>query len=443
MIGGKSLRIFIVQFVILAVGLFFGFSLMALERNQINNDLIRFNQGLALSINPNEVKSLSGNETDLEKPEYKKIKNILIEAKSIQTDARFIYMFGKKENGELFFYVDNEQPNSGDYSPPGQPYTEATEEDLLVFKNATPVAIKNTDSWGKWITIGVPVLDESGVVIASLNTDMPQHVYYRRIFFASAIPIFISILFILVLYIIRKMGESQEKMLLQRSEYFSVAAHDLKAPLVGMRWLVETIIKNASAESVSLKTNLEKVLSSSKEMLGSIEDLLNASKSQLGRIISNKKERINLLGVTRKIINNLALLVEQNKLVVNIKVPANLQILGDAESIRRAIGNLISNAIKYSNTGGVIDIIGMVEDSRAIWKIKDRGIGIPSNELDKVIIGYYRASNAKDKGIPGTGLGLYYSNKVIEAHNGSLRLDSAENKGLVVTVDLPAYIPKQ
>ena len=441
MIGGRRTRILIMQCIILAVGLVFGVGLIITEQEQIKADLIRFNQSLALSINPEEIAGLSGSQADLNSVQYKKIKNILYQAKQIQADARFVYIFGQRPSGEIFFYADNEPESSGDYSPPGQVYAEAMPEDKQIFIDGKPVAFVNSDSWGNWITVEVPIFDAAGKVVATLNTDMPQSIYYLRMFYAGAVPIGISLVFILILYIIRKISENQEKMLLQRSEYFSVAAHDLKAPLVGMRWLIETIIKTASAESVSLKTNLEKVLATSKEMLGSIDDLLNASKSQLGRIVSKKSERINLLGMTRRILSNLALLIEQNKLQVNVKLPGTLQIMGDAEAIRRALGNLISNAIKYSSSGGVIDIIGKVENGRSIWVIKDRGIGIPRDEIDKVITGYYRASNAKNKGIPGTGLGLYYTNKVVDAHKGHLRLESEENKGLVATIDLPAYIP--
>jgi signal transduction histidine kinase len=114
--------------------------------------------------------------------------------------------------------------------------------------------------------------------------------------------------------------------------------------------------------------------------------------------------------------------------------------MGDPNALRRAIANLISNAVKYSEPGGNIDISIKSENGKLIWSIKDTGIGIPKDDLPKVLMGYYRAKNAKLSGIAGTGLGLYYTKKVIEACRGKLSLASPGGKGTVVTITIPLSI---
>ncbi len=129
---------------------------------------------MAEGINPERIKSLTGTIQDLKKPQYLRLKQQLSILKRGNPDIRFIYLMGKKPDGKCFFYVDNESPDSPDYSPPGQIYLDGTPEFLNAMKNwGTLVEGPFRDKWGTWVSATVPVKDPlTGWVSASLGVDI-------------------------------------------------------------------------------------------------------------------------------------------------------------------------------------------------------------------------------------------------------------------------------
>jgi signal transduction histidine kinase len=104
--------------------------------------------------------------------------------------------------------------------------------------------------------------------------------------------------------------------------------------------------------------------------------------------------------------------------------------------------NIFSNAIKFSHPGGVVTIVGVLDDQarRILVTCQDRGVGIPAHDMGNLFTRFFRASNATDQSIPGTGLGLSIAKQIVEDHHGGeLRLISVENEGTTVIMDLPLY----
>ncbi|HRY62318.1 MAG TPA: ATP-binding protein, partial [Candidatus Paceibacterota bacterium] len=99
--------------------------------------------------------------------------------------------------------------------------------------------------------------------------------------------------------------------------------------------------------------------------------------------------------------------------------------------------DIIHNAIKYTKSGGSVDISTRLEAGKAIIRIRDTGIGIPENEKSRVFTKFFRAKNAKDLYKNGSGLGMYISKSIITRHNGSITLESKEGEGTVVEIFLP------
>jgi two-component system, OmpR family, sensor kinase len=117
------------------------------------------------------------------------------------------------------------------------------------------------------------------------------------------------------------------------------------------------------------------------------------------------------------------------------------EIVGDPKLLRCAFSNLISNAIKYSPEGGLVEISGETADGSALITVRDRGIGIPGSELQRVRERFFRGSNAGS--IPGTGVGLSLVQQIVEQHGGSLSIESAPGQGTRVVVSLPVgQMPK-
>jgi len=112
-------------------------------------------------------------------------------------------------------------------------------------------------------------------------------------------------------------------------------------------------------------------------------------------------------------------------------------IMADPVHIANCLSNLIENAVKYSGNEVCISIEASLENTRLHLEIKDNGIGIPPQEQNRVFDKFYRAQNIPDANIPGIGLGLSYVKLMVEAHNGSIRLQSQPGKGTTFTIEIP------
>ncbi len=114
-------------------------------------------------------------------------------------------------------------------------------------------------------------------------------------------------------------------------------------------------------------------------------------------------------------------------------------ILGDPDMLRQIVGNVLSNAIKFSSPGGEVRITGESTGDQAVLTVADNGRGVAPDEREKIFEPYYRARNSR--GIHGAGIGLYVAKKYVENHHGSIMIDGALNAGTSVTISLPVAGP--
>jgi len=433
----KNIRYYAAQIVIMSIAIGIGAWQAIDQESQIKEDLLEFVQVMSLNVPPQMIESLRGDASDLGNPQYQSLKTYLMRAAQFETEIRFAYVFGIKPDQTLFFYADSEPETSGDYSPPGQVYSYVSPQDLLVFTKNEPQAFTNSDAWGRWVSVELPIVGQStNRVIASLNVDVPQSHYYEQIAFAGMVPVLIGILFALVLFVIRRLSAKDELILTQRAGYLAITAHDLKSPLTVIKWTTESLQESLPTAD-EIKKNLSVITGECQEMFSFIDDLASASQGDAGKLVSRATEMANIAQITKKVVSNSDPLLKQKKLEVVFDMEEGLSLNADINALRRTISNLVSNAIKYSNLGGQIAITAKHVGDKLIWSIKDTGIGIPKNELQKVLTGYYRAKNAKSSGITGTGLGLYYVKKVVETYHGKIDLNSEIGKGTSVTLTLP------
>jgi hypothetical protein len=188
---------------IIASGLILTLWTVQREENLLRGDLLTKTRLVEGGISSGHIKVLTGTEADLISPDYQALKEQLIQDRSTDPQIRFIYILGQRPDGEIYFFVDSEPPESGDYSPPGQVYPEASATLLNVFASGNettegPV----TDRWGTWVSGLVPIRDSrTGEIIAVTGTDIDARDWNIEIIKASA-PAVIAMLLLLLLLLI-------------------------------------------------------------------------------------------------------------------------------------------------------------------------------------------------------------------------------------------------
>ena len=114
------------------------------------------------------------------------------------------------------------------------------------------------------------------------------------------------------------------------------------------------------------------------------------------------------------------------------------EMMGDRERLEQVVVNIISNAIKYTPSGGHIDMLASRRDERHVMlRIQDDGIGIPENDVPRLFERFYRVDKARSREKGGTGLGLAIAKEMVEAHHGTIHLESTLDVGTTVTIVLP------
>jgi signal transduction histidine kinase len=114
-----------------------------------------------------------------------------------------------------------------------------------------------------------------------------------------------------------------------------------------------------------------------------------------------------------------------------------VRVRGDRRRLAQVIDNLITNAIKFSPNGGAVDLNLERRDSIVVVEIADQGIGVADDDRDRLFERFFRARSALERQIPGTGLGLYISQAIVEAHGGRIEARSVEGEGSAFVIELP------
>ena len=126
--------------------------------------------------------------------------------------------------------------------------------------------------------------------------------------------------------------------------------------------------------------------------------------------------------------------------VMAIEPPTPIRVLGDRSQLTSAVGNLVENAVKYSNDGGVVQVRSRVGESMVEIMVADQGIGIPARDIDRIFERFYRVDKARSRVTGGTGLGLSIVRHVAANHGGEVLVSSEEGEGSTFVLRLPVSL---
>ena len=215
-----------------------------------------------------------------------------------------------------------------------------------------------------------------------------------------------------------------------RQEFTSNVSHELKTPLHVISGYAE-LIKEGIVKDSDVKEFGEKIYSEASRMSKLVEDIMKISKLESDKDF--EKTQLKLKNIVVAIVDSL--MIEADKKNVKFKLSLNdCSISGNYDSIYSLIFNLVDNAIKYNKTNGKITIKLQEVSNNVILSVKDTGIGIPKEDLDRIFERFYRVDKSRSKDSGGTGLGLAIVKHSLIVNNATIKVESELKKGSTFTV---------
>lgn len=227
-----------------------------------------------------------------------------------------------------------------------------------------------------------------------------------------------------------------------KSTFLANMSHELRTPLNAIIGFSEMMMKETFGElgNPKYKEYLADIHLSARHLLEIINEVLDMSKIEAGRVELDE-EYLDVNDLVVSVSRMMASRAFSSGLKIEEKVEENLPpLFADPRLVRQILINLVGNAVKYSKTDGVIEIIGKKSDSQGLQLIvKDHGVGIPKSRIKEALEPFGQVSIPEDTNpIQGTGLGLPLAKAMAELHQGFLLLESDEGKGTTVIVELPS-----
>ena len=215
------------------------------------------------------------------------------------------------------------------------------------------------------------------------------------------------------------------------------ASHELKTPLAVLRADVERAMNPSSARGERMVA-LEEALQETTRMADLVDSLLTLARADEGRFDLHR-ERVELEPLVREVFETVSILGEAAGLTVTMPTPEPAKVLGDYTRLRQLFLNLGTNAIKYTPSGGSVEISLVRHGSTASFSVRDSGIGISAADLPHIFERFYRADRARSRSAErgGFGLGLAIAQWIAEAHGGTIAARSRLGRGTTFTVTLP------
>ena len=222
-------------------------------------------------------------------------------------------------------------------------------------------------------------------------------------------------------------------------EYTNALTHELKTPISGIFMSASQLTSGKLEDKPETRQKYYQICrDQSSKMLATVERLLVVAKAEHTKIIPNFED-VEVKSFVEKIANSFRLNNYRQKDLEIFTLLPDGELIGkfDPVLIENVMSNLIDNAIKYSDSSVKIDIICGLQNKNLRLSIKDNGFGISDKEKKHIFDNFERGNRIENKGIDGFGIGLNYVQKVIKAHNGTIKVESVEGKGSEFIIELP------
>ncbi len=226
----------------------------------------------------------------------------------------------------------------------------------------------------------------------------------------------------------------------QIQQFSSDASHELRTPLTIVRGELELALRSKKLSPEEYRSVLSSALEETIRMSSIIENLLSLAKSDVARPTAYFSD-VWLRPIIQELYEDGIMLAENKHITVTLGTLDDALILGDAVRLRQLFLNLIDNAIKYTPENGLVEISLFRDNGTVKVRVKDTGMGIPTDDLPKIFDRFYRVDKARSRELGGSGLGLSISKWIADIHGGTISVESEINVGTVFTVIFPLKTP--
>jgi signal transduction histidine kinase/DNA-binding NarL/FixJ family response regulator/HPt (histidine-containing phosphotransfer) domain-containing protein len=414
----------------------------------------------AAAIDVNEVRPLQWGDADLQNAHYLHLKEVMKAFRRANGDLRFALLAGMRQ-GKCYFIVDNEVPTSPDYSPPGQYYEEAAPDYVGGMASHKPFVIGPvTDRWGTWIIGSVPIADFGDRGTANMELDITA-ANWAAIVRGSRLPAVMITLLISLLIIgsfevqehLRTQAaemlvakEAAEAATRAKSDFLAVMSHEIRTPLGGVIGMLDLLGNRPKPAEQKQYTAVAR--DSAETLLQILDDILDVAKIESGKLsleavpFRPREEFRHTLAAAR-------LRAQGKGLEFQVRIAAAVPpvLMGDPTRLRQVVNNLISNALKFTERGGVfVDIDYELADCGAMQlriSVRDTGIGIAESTRSRLFTKFSQVDSSTTRRFGGTGLGLSIVRTLAENMGGTATVKSKLGEGSTFTFTARLAVGKE
>ena len=236
-----------------------------------------------------------------------------------------------------------------------------------------------------------------------------------------------------VLVVVRDVTEARRLDAVRR-DYVANASHELKTPAASIRAAAETLLNGALEDPPAAHRFTEQLQRDAMRLSRIVSDLLDLSRLEGG---SDLAERVRLDVIAGDEVERLGDRAKEAGVVIELHTDGVPSVPGSGRDLALLVRNLIDNAVRYTPSGGRVDVSVSAEDGRVVLQVADTGMGIPQRDLSRVFERFYRVDRARSRETGGTGLGLAIVRHVAENHGGEVTVQSELSAGSTFVVRLP------
>jgi signal transduction histidine kinase len=222
-----------------------------------------------------------------------------------------------------------------------------------------------------------------------------------------------------------------------KSDFVNMVAHELRSPLVAIRQINSVLLEGLAGPLEEKQQDfVERGMNKIDSLLNLINDLLDIAKLEAGKFVQHQVPT-DIGNIIEEIVALMEPRAQEQSIVLNHSSENLKPVQADPKRIEEIFNNLISNAINYSPEGGQVTISAKGLGEYMEIRVEDTGVGITKEELPKIFDKFYRVKNPKTRQVIGTGLGLAIVKGVVDAHQGSIQVESVPDVGTTFKVLLP------